>query len=136
MKPLTRILFGFALLSLALTGAVAAGENVTLEGQFVWARDDGDIPGDLTAVMTPSGENEWSVAFHFVWEEEDHTYKGTAMGSLDSGELKGNAVSDGDREMNFRFTGTVEEGTFNGTHGFVNDDGEVRDGGTLTLTRK
>jgi|GEM_PF-2206577 len=121
------------------TGMASAEEAtaeaaITLEGSFVWARGDGDIPGDLTAIMTPDGEDTWTIAFHFMWEEEPRTYTGTATGSLMDGELKGTALNDNpDRKMQFRFQGAFEDGTFNGTHGFVQEDGSIKDGGTLTL---
>lgn len=135
MKRQTRLLFGLTVLALTLTGAAFAEGEVTLEGTFVWARDDGDRTGPLTAVMTPAGENEWTVAFHFTWEDEPHTYLGRASGTLGSGALAGTAENDNpDHPLSFRFSGEFEDGTFSGTHGFVQDDGSVKDGGSLTLS--
>lgn len=134
MKLRTRRLFGFALIALALSGVALAGNEVTLEGSFVWARDDGDRTGDLTAVLTPDGENEWSVAFHFDWEGEPHTYLGTANGSLSDGPLEGTAENDSEENpASFRFSGEFEDGTFNGIHRYVNEDGNLQEIGTLTL---
>lgn len=136
MKNFMRPLFGLGLLALALSGALVANEDVTLEGSFVWARDEGDISGDLSAVMTPAGENQWSVAFHFVWEDEPHTYLGTASGSLTHGELEGVAESDNeDHKISFRFNGAFEDGTFTGTHGWIKEDGTLETAGTLTLSQ-
>ena len=138
MKQLVRLASGFAILSLVFTGAAVASDEVTLEGSFVWARDDGDLTGDLTAIMTPEGEGgeKWSVAFHFVWEEKPHVYLGTASGGLDKGPLTGTAESDDpENRILFRFSGDVKDGTFTGTHGFVQKDGTLKDGGSLTLAR-
>ncbi len=135
MRLTTRLLFVFAAIAFAWTGAVVADDEVTLEGSFVWARDDGDRTGDLSAVLTPDGENEWSVAFHFTWEGEPHTYLGTASGTLSDGPLEGAAENDNpDHPASFRFSGEFEDGTFNGTHQYVNEDGELRELGTLTLS--
>lgn len=134
MKRYVHLLCGLAVVALVLTGTAVANDDVTLEGSFVWARQDGDRTGDLTAVMTPGGEDEWSVAFHFTWEDEAHVYLGTASGSLSSGPLEGSAENDDDdHKLSFRFSGDFENGTFNGTHGFVTKDGSLKDGGTLTL---
>jgi len=109
-----------------------AGDDVTLEGAFVWDREDGSREGDLKAIFTPTGDGEWSVAFHFDWEDGPHVYSGTCSGSLD-GELSGDIVSDGEREMKFKFSGSFEDGTFSGTHNFVTDEGDLKRAGTLTL---
>ena len=134
MKRIAPFVCGVMALALALTGSTLAADQVTLEGSFIWARDDGDISGDLTAVMTPDGDNDWTVAFHFTWEDEPQTYHGTATGELGAGALKGTAESGDHRELSFRFSGEFEEGTFQGTHSFVQDDGSLREGGTLTLS--
>ena len=109
-----------------------AEDDVTMDGAFVWEREDGNREGDLKAVFTPTGEGEWDVAFSFEWEDGPHLYKGTCSGSLD-GKLSGDITSDGEREMKFKFTGLFEEGTFTGTHGFVTKEGDFKNGGTLTL---
>jgi hypothetical protein len=109
-----------------------AGDDVTLEGGFVWEREDGDHEGDLKATLTPTGDGEWTVAFDFDWEDGPHTYTGTCSGSLD-GEFSGDIVSDGDGEMQFKFSGKFEDGKFSGTHNFVTKEGELKHAGTLTL---
>lgn len=110
-----------------------AGDEVTLEGGFVWERDDGNHDGELTAVLTPTGESEWDVAFHFDWEDGPHVYTGTCTGSLD-GELSGNVTGDGERQMKFTFSGSFADGTFTGEHNFVTKEGEIKRAGTLTLS--
>lgn len=134
MKRQMLIAAGLAL-TLALATAGFGADEVRLEGSFVWERNDGDRTGALTAVMTPDGDNEWKVAFHFTWEDEPHTYLGRARGTLDDGPLAGTATSDDpDHLLRFEFRGEFEDGTFRGTHGFVQADGSVKDGGTLTLS--
>ena len=113
---------------------LVAGGDVTLQGGFVWENDDGNHEGDLKAIFTPSGEGEWNVSFHFDWEDGAHVYKGTCSGSLD-GKLSGDVVSDGEREMNFKFSGSFENGSFSGVHNFVTKEGEVKRAGTLTLAQ-
>ena len=115
-----------------MTVPAAAGDDVTLEGGFVWEREDGNHEGDLKAILTPTGDGTWDVAFHFDWEDGPHVYSGTCSGSLD-GELTGDIVSDGEREMNFTFEGSFEDGKFSGVHHFVTKEGETKRAGTLTL---
>ena len=131
---MTRRIRWFALLGALVLVALPgfAGDDVTLEGGFVWERDDGNLDGDLKAVFSPTGDGEWSVAFHFDWEDEPHVYTGSCSGSLD-GELTGDITSDGDGEMKFKFSGSFEDGAFNGTHGFVTEEGDIKNAGTLTL---
>ncbi|HXV75107.1 MAG TPA: hypothetical protein VD788_02230 [Candidatus Polarisedimenticolaceae bacterium] len=129
------LLSAVAVLAFAYGGGSAA-EAVTLEGGFVWERDDGTSDGALTAVLTPDGDGKWNVAFHFDWEDGAHVYSGTCEGSL-TGNLAGEVQSDNqDNTMNFRFSGKFENGTFNGTHAFITKEGEVKDSGTLTLAAK
>ena len=126
-----------ALVGLTLAGVAApASDAVTLEGEFVWQRSDGNHAGALRAEFTPTGENTWNVAFHFEWEDGPHTYTGTATGNLATGDLEGEVVNDNpDRKATFRFTGTFENGTYSGTHAHVQEDGSLLDTGTLTLSR-
>jgi hypothetical protein len=108
-----------------------AGDDVTLNGGFVWEKEDGNHEGDLKAILTPTGDGEWDVSFHFDWEDGAHIYAGTCSGSLD-GELSGEITSDGDGDMQFKFNGSFENGEFSGTHNFVTEDG-LKKAGTLTL---
>ena len=112
-----------------------AGDDVTLHGQFVWNSSDGETKGDLKAVFTPAGKDEWNVAFHFDWEGRSHVYEGTAQGSLSEGSLAGEVDNgdDGEQKRTYRFRGTFENGEFAGIHAKVSTEGEWRDLGTLTL---
>jgi hypothetical protein len=127
---------GLCVLVVALLsfGAVSGGDATTLEGEFVWNRSDGDRTGPLKAVFTPTGESTWDVAFHFDWEDGPHVYTGTAEGSLAEGALSGVVENDSaEREVTFHFKGATENGKFSGTHGSVQEDGSLRDLGTLWL---
>ncbi len=117
---------------LAAMPGFAGDDDVTLEGDFVWEREDGDHGGDLKAILTPTGEGEWDIKFHFEWEDGPHIYTGKCSGSLD-GDFSGSVQADGEREMNFTFSGSFEDGTFNGTHGFVTKEGGLKQAGKLTL---
>jgi len=132
MNLFIRLTAILAVLILAGGFAAMASEDVAMEGGYVWARDDGNKEGSLTATLTPDGDGKWNVSFSFDWEDGPHVYTGACEGSL-TGELSGNITSDGDRKMNFKFSGAFEDGTFSGKHSFVNEDGTVKDGGTLTL---
>jgi len=117
---------------LAAMPGFAGDKEVTLEGGFVWEREDDNHDGDLTAILTPTADGEWSIAFHFDWEDGPHVYTGTCKGSLD-GEMSGDVTGDGERQMKFTFSGAFEDGTFSGISNFVSKEGEVRKAGTLTL---
>ncbi|MEM6797070.1 MAG: hypothetical protein AAF725_24060 [Acidobacteriota bacterium] len=130
----TALLVCLALVLLSpAAGSVAESEEATiLEGEYVWQRSDKDIKGPLKAVFEPQGENTWSVSFHFTFQSEEHTYKGTATGALGKGELKGEVMSDGDEPRPFNFEGAFEDGTFRGEHGAMRN-GENRQTGTMIL---
>ncbi|ANM29006.1 hypothetical protein ABI59_04430 [Acidobacteria bacterium Mor1] len=134
MKRTAKIILAAAVLAIFCTGAIAEKTEVTLEGSFVWARDDGDQTGDLKAVFTPNGDDAWNVAFHFEWEGKPHVYAGTASGNLKTGELSGEVESDSEeRKTTFNFTGEFADGVFKGTHGAMRD-GELRELGTMELS--
>ena len=133
MTGRTRLGWGLIVFLVAFGGILAA-EGVTLKGSFVWERKDDNRNGDVTAVFTPTGDNQWDVSFHFDWEDGPHIYSGTATGDLSGGDLKGAVEGDSeDRKMSFRFTGSFKDGTFTGTHAFLDKEGELRPTGTLTL---
>ena len=133
MKNCVRLLCSVAVFALAIGGSFA-GDEVTLEGSFVWSRTDGNRTGDVRAVFTPQGEDEWAVSFHFEWEDGPHVYTGTASGSLSEGALQGEVKADGEqKKASFRFSGTFADGTFSGTHANLAEDGSLRDTGTITL---
>ena len=123
-----------ALVLLVAAPALLAAESQTLNGEFVWDRSDEEITGALKAVFEPTGENTWDVTFYFTWEDEDRVWNGTAEGSLGNGTLTGNAVSDDERQTQFEFEGTfAEDGSFAGTHQVIQESGEKRSTGSLTL---
>lgn len=137
MNVRARKLFALGLITLFFFGTAAFAEDVTLEGSFVWARGaDGDLGGDLTAILTPVEEDVWSVAFHFVWEEEPHVYLGRASGNIWDGPFEGEAQNDNEeRKLTFLFAGAFEEGVFQGKHQFVREDGSEVDTGSFELSR-
>ena len=112
-------------------GSNAGAEEATktLHGKFVWTVKDGS--GDLEAVFTPTGEATWNVDFHFNFRGDDHTYSGTAEGSLSEGALSG-TVHNESKERTWSFTGSFEGGAFHGTHSEI-VDGKPQPTGTLTL---
>lgn len=122
------------LLTTPLTAADAV-ESQTLQGEFVWERQDGTVAGPLTAVFEPTAQGAWDVSFHFTFEGKDHIYKGTAEGSLSEGELKGKVMSDGDEPRPYTFSGTfAKDGSFAGVHHYMGGE-EARKTGSLTLAR-
>ncbi len=121
-----------AVLALVAGAGSDAGAEVatkTLHGKFVWTHKDGS--GNLEAVFTPTGEATWNVNFHFNFRGDDHTYSGTAEGSLSEGALSG-TVQNESKERTWTFTGSFEGGAFSGTHAEI-VDGKAEPTGTLTL---
>ena len=112
--------------------AALAEESQTLEGSFVWNNEN--RTGDLEAVFTETDPGRYNVDFRFEWEGKPRVFSGTAEGSLSSGELVGR-VQNATKEHTFVFTGSFENGTFNGTHAVLNEEGEETDTGTLVLAR-
>ena len=133
MTRIGRWVLGLSVVMLAL-GTTFAAEPVALEGEFVWERSDGNRNGDVRAVFTPAEEGEWTVAFHFEWEDGPHVYAGTAKGSLETGDLEGEVENDSEEnKATFRFSGSFTDGKFTGTHGVVQEDGSLKDLGTISL---
>jgi hypothetical protein len=62
---------------------------------------------------------------------ENHTYSGTAEGSLAEGALSG-TVQNEKKERTWTFSGSFEAGAFRGTHAEI-VDGKEQPTGTLTL---
>lgn len=138
MNKAIRVLGCLAVLALAFGGVASlAGhheKDVELNGSFKWVRSDGETEGDLKAILTPTGEGTWDVAFHFDWDDGPHVYEGTAKGSLTGG-LEGEVQTDNkERPGTFKFMGEFADGTFSGKHGSVRDDG-FSEMGTLTLSK-
>lgn len=117
------------LLALVPMGSLAE-ESRTLTGEYFWSGSGAD--GPLEAVFTPAGEERWSVDFNFVFRGRDHTYSGTATGSLDEGRLSGTVRNESEKRT-FTFEGSFTEGAFSGTHAETTR-GEPRSTGTLTLS--
>lgn len=136
MKLAIRLACACVLVAL-FSGWSLASDDVVLGGSFVWNSDDGDHKGDLKAVFSPKGDgkDDWSVSFYFQWEESPHIWSGTAKGSLSEGALEGEVESDGERKSTFRFSGSFENGVFNGKHSTLTQEGETRELGTLKLER-
>ncbi|MEM1182140.1 MAG: hypothetical protein AAGM22_27580 [Acidobacteriota bacterium] len=105
----------------------AASAERTLVGEYHWNQG---YSGDLKAVFTPDGENQWNVSFFFDFRSEPHEYSGTATGSLD-GKLEG-TVKNESKRRSFTFEGSFKEGQFEGNHAETTP-GRNRRTGTLTL---
>ena len=123
--------------SLALTvlfGLTVAAEDAapgkTMKGEYHWTQ--ADDRGALEAVFTPTEEEStWSVEFYFHFNGQDHTYSGTATGSLADGPLEG-VVKNEAKKRTFTFTGETAAGKFEGTHEETTK-GRQRRTGTLFL---
>lgn len=132
MKKNICLLAIVALASVAMLSALPASaeEAQTLNGEYIWSNRD--TTGDLKAVFTPAGENRYDVSFYFQFRGKDHTYTGTAEGSLSSGDLKG-TVQNEDKKRTWEFWGTFDEtGVFQGKHQELRGE-EKHDTGTMTL---
>lgn len=132
MRLTGRLMLGLVACLIALGGTLA-GDEIKLEGGFVWHRPEGNLDGKLEAVFTSTGSDRWDVSFHFEWEDGPHVWSGTAQGNLNSGDLSGKVLSDGDHQAEFEFNGSFEGSTFNGTHAQVRKTGEPRATGTMSL---
>ena len=135
---LRKIGFGLAMLLIlsGLGGISLAGDEVTLQGQFVWNTTSGEeVTGDLKAIFTPTGEDAWDLAFHFEWEGEAKVYSGTVHGSLSEGALEGevNDGGEGENRHTYRIRGSFKDGEFAGVHTILSNEDGPRDLGTLTL---
>lgn len=138
MKPVASSI-AFSVLALCVlflvVPAAMAADTRTLEGEFIWERDDKDIAGPLKAVFESTGEDMWNVSFHFTFEDKPHVYTGTAKGNLKDGELTGEVLSDGEEQHPYAFSGTfAEDGSFSGTHDYI-DGEEARETGKIALAR-
>ena len=131
MRRTALLVVAFAFVVSVSAVALTAEEPETLTGSFVWNNEN--RTGDLEAVFTPTADGKWSVAFHFMWEDEAQVFKGTAEGNLSEGELKGEVRPESQKRA-FTFTGSFKDGKFTGTHAVIREEGP-RDTGTMTLTR-
>lgn len=126
------------LLALALTTVLVSATVVadstkpmekTLTGEYHWT--NADEKGALKAVFKPTGDDTWDVSFYFQFRDKDHTYSGTATGSLSDGSLSGTVKNENERRT-FTFEGTTTAGNFEGKHAETTGGGERRTG-TLAL---
>ena len=111
--------------------ALADDPATTLNGEYVWSGPG--AKGGLEAVFTKTGDNTWSVDFNFTFRGKDHTYSGSAEGSLTDGKLAG-TVQNESKARTFTFEGAFADGKFSGTHAETTG-GEPIDTGTITLSR-
>lgn len=119
------------LLPLSDVGADAV-ERRTLKGKYVW---DQGASGDLRAVFTATGPEEWEVDFHFRFRGRGHVYRGTAVGNLSDGKLEGRVRNENERRT-FTFDGEFSsDGTFRGSHAEITG-GRPQRTGTLTLSER
>lgn len=131
MKRVALWIAASILIGAASTAPALAAEATTLTGSYIWNAQGTE--SDLEAVFTPTGDNQWTVDFHFKFKRTSHVYSGTAEGSLTDGELSGTVQNDIKRRT-FTFEGTVSEGVFRGTHAEI-EDGQAFDTGTMTFSR-
>ncbi len=131
MKRLALLCTLLALTALTADGFAAKGGDQTLKGEYYWVGDRSH--GDLRAVFTESGQNQWQVAFYFEFSDGPHTYEGTATGNLSDGTLQGEVKNENQRRT-FTFEGSFENGIFKGTHAEIRR-GRASHMGTLTLRR-
>ena len=131
MKRTTLLTLLALLLLLCLGGGASAADKRTLNGEYVWNQG---AKGDLEAVFTATGQDEWKVAFHFRFRGRDRTYRGVAEGSLSDGKLEGRVRNENERRT-FTFRGEFEDGEFRGTHAETTGGGQRRTG-TLKLSER
>lgn len=131
MKKTAFVTILATLLLLVLGGGASAADKRTLEGEYNWNQGSS---GDLEAVFTAAGQDEWKVAFHFRFRGRGHVYRGTAKGSLTAGKLAGKVRNEGEQRT-FTFKGEIEDGQFRGTHAEITG-GSDRKTGTLTLSER
>jgi hypothetical protein len=129
MKRILFLLLPFCLLLPSLSDAKESSTQ-TLTGEYKWSRSNSD-PGEIKAIFTPTGPDEWQVAFHFDFRGNAWIFSGTAKGSLQEGALSGE-VQDESKGRTFTFTGKVREGIFEGTHAEI-EDGYPEATGSMTL---
>ena len=129
MKKMTTALT-IAVLALAAGVAPADAGPQTFTGIYDWS--DGDI-GSLKAEFTPDGEAAWKVKFDFNWQGQDHTWTGTAKGSLADGTEVTGTATDGNR--NWVFEGSVKDGVMSGSHREMREGRKPYESGTFEIKR-
>ena len=128
-RTILLIAIGVLLVAVLPARSFADDGELTMNGEFVWTNRS--TTGDLEAVFTPVEAGKWEVAFHFTFRDDPHVYKGTAEGSLDDGDLRGE-VRNENEQRTFTFEGRVKDGRFEGTHAEVTD-GRGGKTGTMML---
>jgi hypothetical protein len=117
------------LLLLGLGSLPAMASPTTLRGDYRWGNDS---PQSLEASFTAAGgKDSWYVSFYFRHAGEQHTYRGTAQGSLTGGELRGTVKTE-DESRTFSFECTFQNGTCRGSHYEVSGNRRSKQG-TLSL---
>ena len=113
-------------------GAAMSNEHgaQTFVGTYDWS--DGDI-GTLKAEFEPDGEATWKVKFDFNWHGQDHTWTGTAKGSLADGSEVTGTATDGNR--NWVFEGSVQDGVMSGSHREIREGRDPYESGTFDIKR-
>ncbi len=129
------LLFAGSLTLTTLSSTPASAEEAeagsrTLTGEYIWSSSNRG-PGELKAVFTPNGPDQWQVDFHFDWRGTPRVFSGEATGSLDGGKLEGE-VRNSSKQRTFTFQGKVADGVFEGTHAEI-EDGYPEKTGTMTL---
>jgi len=124
-------------LAVSAAGAHAAGDAVTLKGDFTWGKPKKGKPakGDkVSAVFTAKEAGKYDVVFTAKWKKKDQVFKGTAEGSLDNGKLTGKATYKDGRTWTFKCD--VKDGQATGTHyAFKKGTESKRSNGTLTISK-
>ncbi len=118
--------------AVSVSAANAPQRAHVMTGEYVWERDGKVEHKDvIEAIFTETDKATYDVAFRFTFTDGEHTYRGTATGSLSNGELHG-TVESPDKEHSYRFDGTVTNGAFHGSHAYL-EDGVPESTGSLTL---
>jgi len=118
---------------LVLTVGIATADHhgsQTFIGTYDWS--DGDI-GYLKAVFESDGDGAWKVKFDFNWNGQDHTWTGTAKGSLANGTEVSGTATDGHR--NWVFEGSIEDGVMSGSHREIRKERNPYESGTFEISR-
>ena len=86
---------------------------------------------DLRGVFNRTGRDKWDAAFHFVWGNQKHVYRGTMTGNLRSGAVEGQARSGG---RTWIIAGTARDGALNCKH-YETTGGNRRSTGDFIIRR-
>jgi len=111
----------------------AATPPTTLTGQYIWDKQPAK-PGELKAVLTPDGPQQWKAVYTFLnpqSKSQTVTYTGTLKGDLQNGPVTGTAVTDGGRRT-FAIHGTANNGVLTFNHSETSN-GNIKPTGTGRL---